>query len=42
LKDDPGETMNIAKSNPEKVKELKAILDKKLAESNAKFPISAQ
>ena len=36
---DPGETTNIAAENPDKVAELKKILDKKLADSNAKFPI---
>ncbi|MCF6331858.1 MAG: sulfatase [Draconibacterium sp.] len=38
LKDDPGETTDISAANPEKVAELKMILDKKLAGSNAKFP----
>ncbi len=38
LKDDPGETTNQVNNNPEKATELKTLLDKKLAESNAKFP----
>ncbi|MEN8117893.1 MAG: sulfatase [Bacteroidota bacterium] len=38
LADDPGEATNIAAQNPEKIAELKAILDKKLADTNAKFP----
>ncbi len=38
LATDPGETTNVAAKNPEKVTELKKILDKKLAESGAKFP----
>jgi len=38
LASDPSETTDIAGQNQEKVAELKAILDKKLAESNAKFP----
>lgn len=40
LADDPGEKKDIAATNSEKVNELKTILDKKLAESNAKFPVS--
>jgi arylsulfatase A-like enzyme len=35
---DPGETADISIQNPDKVAELKAILDQKLAETNAKFP----
>ncbi|MBT6766898.1 MAG: sulfatase, partial [Prolixibacteraceae bacterium] len=38
LTNDPGETTNIANQNLEKVAELKAILNTKLADSNAKFP----
>jgi arylsulfatase A-like enzyme len=38
LAHDPGETKNIATENSEKTAELKEILDKKLAESNAKYP----
>lgn len=40
LKDDPGETTDIAKENLGRVTELKKILDKKLADSNAKFPMA--
>lgn len=36
---DPEEINDIAENNSEKVNELKTILDRKLAESNAKFPI---
>ncbi len=39
LADDPGETTNLAGQNPVEVAELKKILETKLAESNAKFPI---
>ncbi|SHF66570.1 Arylsulfatase A [Mariniphaga anaerophila] len=39
LAEDPGETNDISKANPEKAKELKTILDKKLKESGAKFPV---
>lgn len=38
LSDDLSETNDLADKYPEKVMELKAILDKKLADSNAKFP----
>lgn len=38
LSNDPGETTNIAKDNPGKVTELKKQLEKKLAETHAKFP----
>ena len=38
LKNDPGETTDVAEKNPEKTTELKKLLDKKLAETNAKFP----
>ena len=38
LATDPGETRNIANENPEKLTELKSLLEKKLEESNAKFP----
>jgi arylsulfatase A-like enzyme len=38
LKNDPGETTDIAKDNPEKVAELKRLLDQQLAETHAKFP----
>lgn len=38
LANDPGETINIAEDNLEKVAELKKILDEKLVDSNAKFP----
>jgi hypothetical protein len=38
LADDPGETTDISASLPEKTKELKKILDKKLSESGAQFP----
>uniref|UniRef100_UPI003217A59F sulfatase n=1 Tax=uncultured Draconibacterium sp. TaxID=1573823 RepID=UPI003217A59F len=39
LADDMGESTNLAEKYPKKVAELKAILDKKLADSNAKFPV---
>lgn len=39
LKNDPGETTDIASENSEKVAELKNILDAKLAKSGAKFPV---
>ena len=39
LADDPGETTDLAGQNTAKVAELKKILETKLAESNAKFPI---
>ncbi|MCY1721523.1 sulfatase [Prolixibacteraceae bacterium Z1-6] len=39
LATDPGEQTDIAEQNPEKVAELKAILDNKLADTNARFPI---
>ncbi len=39
LASDPGETTDIAAENMEKVSELKIILDKKLTESNAQFPL---
>jgi arylsulfatase A-like enzyme len=39
LAGDPGETTDIANEYPQKVIELKEILDKKLKETNAKFPI---
>ncbi len=38
LATDPGETINVAINNPQKVKELKSLLDTKLTDSNAKFP----
>ena len=38
LKNDPGETTDISEKNPEKMTELKTLLDKKLAETNARFP----
>lgn len=38
LADDPGEINEISKENPEKVADLKKILDDKLAETGAKFP----
>ncbi len=38
LETDPGETTDVAEQNPEKVSELKAILEKKLTNSGAKFP----
>ncbi|MCG6186013.1 sulfatase [Maribellus maritimus] len=38
LDSDPGETTDISTTHPEKVAELKKLLDKKLAETNAKFP----
>jgi arylsulfatase A-like enzyme len=39
LVSDPGETKDIANVNPQKVKELKDLLDKRLAETHAKFPL---
>lgn len=39
LAEDPSETTDIAAENPKKVKELKTILDTKLADSGAKFPM---
>lgn len=38
LKDDPGETTDISASLPEKTIELSELLNKKLSETNAKFP----
>ncbi len=38
LTSDPGETMDIANKNPQKVKELKSLLEKRLEETHAKFP----
>jgi len=38
LEEDLGETTNLALENPEKVAELKKLLDEKLKESGAKFP----
>lgn len=38
LAEDPSETTDIAAKNPKKVKELKTILDTKLADSGAQFP----
>ncbi len=38
LADDPEETNEVSKENPEKVLELRKILDEKLSESGAKFP----
>lgn len=35
---DPGETRDISGDNPQKVKELKTLLDERLAETHAKFP----
>jgi len=40
LASDPGETTDVAEQNPEKVTELKKILDAKLADSGAKFPVA--
>jgi len=40
LANDPGETKNIVSEYPDKVAELKKILDKKLADSGAKFPVA--
>ena len=40
LANDPGETTNLAEQSPGKVTELKKILDKKLANSGAKFPVA--
>jgi arylsulfatase A-like enzyme len=39
LASDPGETKDIADENPQKLKELKDLLDKKLAATHAKFPL---
>ncbi len=39
LANDPGETTNLAEQNPEKITELKKILDKKLTDSGAQFPV---
>ncbi len=39
LKDDPQETTDISAENPEKVAELKKLLDNELQASGAKFPI---
>ena len=38
LANDLGEITDLANKNPDKLAELKSILDKKLADSNAKFP----
>jgi len=39
LAGDPGETTDVASENEARVAELKKILDNKLSESNAKFPV---
>ncbi|MDX1283812.1 MAG: sulfatase [Draconibacterium sp.] len=39
LAEDPGEINNISEENPEKTDELRAILDMKLADTDAKFPV---
>lgn len=39
LADDPGETTDLSTKNTEKVNELKKLLDQKLAETGAKFPV---
>jgi len=39
LAEDPGETTDISAQNPEKVLELKNILNEKLMGSGAKFPV---
>jgi arylsulfatase A-like enzyme len=39
LAEDPGETINLSETNREKCTELQKILDKKLSETNAKFPV---
>jgi arylsulfatase A-like enzyme len=38
LAEDPSETKDISKDNPDKAQELKSLLDKYLVDSNAKFP----
>lgn len=38
LADDPGEKTNLAENMPGKTTEIKELLDKKLSETNAKFP----
>ena len=38
LSGDPGEKVDVSSQNPEKVNEMKKILDKKLQESGAEFP----
>ena len=38
LADDSGEKTNVSEKFPEKAKELKAVLNKKLEETGAKFP----
>lgn len=40
LMEDPGETVDLSLQLPDKVNELKNLLDKKLEESNARFPIN--
>lgn len=39
LSADPGETTDLSDVNPEKKEELKKLLDQKLADSNARFPV---
>ena len=39
LANDPGESTNIAEQNPEKVSELKRLLEAHLTETNAQFPV---
>ncbi len=38
LNDDPGETLDLSTTYPQKVNELKQLLNEKLKETNAKFP----
>ncbi|WP_167605184.1 sulfatase [Maribellus sediminis] len=39
LANDPGESTNIAEQNPEKVRELQKLLEARLSETNAQFPV---
>jgi hypothetical protein len=39
LANDPGEINDVAKDYPAKVKELTSVLNQKLTESNAQFPV---
>jgi arylsulfatase A-like enzyme len=39
LAEDPGETTDLSETNREKCTELQKILDKKLSETRAKFPV---
>lgn len=39
LADDPGESTDLSEKYPEKVAELKTLLDAKLKDSNAQFPV---